>query len=344
MRASRLVIAGVDTHKDFHVVVVLDELGRRVDAGLFASSSEGCNALVAWLCGLGEPQRVGVEGCGSYGAGLARVLRSHGIPVVEVCRADRQLRRRRGKSDEVDAEAAARAALSGHQVVTPKSADGPVESMRALKMARDSAVKARDQTGNQLHALILTAPCRDRFAEPRIAVLITQLLAAEPGAISDQPGYEVALRSLARRWRALDTEATGLAAELKQVVSQAAPAGLLELSGVGPDVAATLMIAAGDNPHRLRSEASFAALCGVSPRDCSSGKHTHHRLNRGGNRDANKALWRIVMVRMRWDQTTRNYIDKRVRDGKTRRAAIRCLKRYIAGDVYRLLTAPPTPT
>lgn len=291
-------------------------------------------------------ERVGIEGCGSYGAGLARLLRSEAVEIVEICRPNRQMRRRRGKSDLLDAESAARAVLAERDGVVPKSADGPVESMRALRVARNSAIKARDQATNQLHALIVTAPqiTRDRFNESRIDELVDQLLASEPGSISDQAGYEAAVRSLASRWQVLDREAADLAAQLKTVVDQTAPTGLLELQGVGPDVAATLMIAAGDNPQRLRSEAAFAALCGVSPLDCSSGKQNRHRLNRGGNRDANMALWRIVMVRLRWDPTTRAYLDKRVSEAKTRRGAMRCLKRYIAREAYRLLTAPATTT
>lgn len=181
---------------------------------------------------------------------------------------------------------------------------------------------------------------RGRLDEPRIDKLVAQVLDAAAGEINDQPGYQAAVLSLARRWQALDTEAADLAVQLKAIVAETAPPGLLELQGVGPDVAAALMIAAGDNPKRLRSEASLAALCGVSPLDCSSGKQDRHRLNRGGNRDANMALWRIVMVRLRWNSTTRAYIEKRVSEGKTRRGAMRCLKRYIACDVYRLLTAP----
>lgn len=342
MKATQQVIGGVDTHKDTHVVVALDHLGRQIGASSFPSTGEGCRALLDWLRQLGHLERIGVEGCGSYGAGLARLLRSEAVEVIEICRPNRQMRRRRGKSDLLDAEAAARAVLAERDGVTPKSADGPVESMRALRVARSSAIKARDQVTNQLHALIVTAPqeARDRFDDSRIDKLVDQLLVAEPGAISDQVGYEAAVRSLARRWKVLDSEAAELAVQLKTIVSAAAPTGLLELQGVGPDVAAALMIAAGDNPERLRSEASFAALCGVSPLDCSSGKQDRHRLNRGGNRDANMALWRIVMVRLRWDPTTRAYIDKRVSEGKTRRGAMRCLKRYIARDVYRLLTTP----
>lgn len=147
--------------------------------------------------------------------------------------------------------------------------------------------------------------------------------------------------SLARRWEHLDDEARQLGAVIESAVGDAAPAGLLEVQGVGPDVAAALLIAAGDNPERLRNEASFAALCGVSPLDASSGKQQRHRLNRGGNRDANMALWRIVMVRLRWDPVTRAYVDRRVAEGKTRREAMRCLKRYVARDIYRFLTPGP---
>lgn len=346
MDTAQLVVAGVDTHKDTHVVVALDHLGRQLGASTFPSTAGGCAALVDWLRHHGPLGRVGVEGCGSYGAGLARLLRTEGIEVIEICRPNRQMRRRRGKSDLIDAEAAARTVLAERDGVVPKSADGPVEAMRALRVARSSAVKARDQATNQIHALIVTAPqaMRDHFNEPRIDRLVAQLLDADAGEISDQPGYAAAVVSLARRWQTLDTEAADLAHQLKAIVTDTAPSGLLELQGVGPDVAAALMIAAGDNPNRLRSEASFAALCGVSPLDCSSGKHDRHRLNRGGNRDANMALWRIVMVRLRWDPTTRAYVDKRVSEGKTRRGAMRCLKRYIARDIYRLLTAPdPVP-
>ena len=157
-------------------------------------------------------------------------------------------------------------------------------------------------------------------------------------------GYLRAMSSLAGRWRQLDDEAKELARALAELVAQAAPEGLLDEQGIGSDVAAALMIAAGDNPHRLRSEASFAALCGVSPLDASSGKQQRHRLNRGGNRDANMALWRIVLVRLRWDPVTRAYLDRRISEGKTKREAIRCLKRYIARDVYKILTQMKTPT
>lgn len=337
---QQLVVGGVDTHKDEHVAVALTTTGRRLGAAAFPATPDGYVTLRTWLAGFGDVLAVGVEGCGSYGLGLFREFTAAGVKVHEVCRPNRQLRRRRGKSDAVDAEAAARTALAGEDPITPKSADGPVEAMRALRLARRSAIKARDSATNQLHALIVTAPneLRECFAGEPIARVVQSLL---DGPVATADGYGAAMLSLARRWQQLDVEAADLRAALEEVVTLTAPEGLLEQQGVGPDVAAALMIAAGDNPDRLKSEASFAALCGVSPLDASSGKQ--QRLNRGGNRDANMALWRIVLVRLRWDPTTRAYVDRRVSEGKTRREAMRCLKRYIARDIHRILTSSSRP-
>ncbi|MDQ3113594.1 MAG: IS110 family transposase [Actinomycetota bacterium] len=340
---SQLIVGGVDTHKDEHVAVALDAAGRRVGVATFPATTDGYVALRTWLVAFGGVLAVGVEGCGSYGLGLCRELTAAGIAVQEVCRPNRQLRRRRGKSDAVDAEAAARTVLAGHDVITPKSADGPVETMRALRLARRSAIKARDTATNQLHALIVTAPSelRERLNGLPIAHVVQRLVDDTLHVDDADDGYGLAMLSLARRWRQLDAEADDLRAALQRVVADAAPDGLLEQQGVGPDVAAALMIAAGDNPDRVRSEASFAALCGVSPLDASSGKQQRHRLNRGGNRDANMALWRIVLVRLRWDPVTRAYLDRRVSEGKTRREAMRCLKRYIAREIYHQLPRHP---
>ncbi len=340
-----LVVGGVDTHKDEHVAVVLDVAGRRLGVESFPATTAGYVALRAWLVGFGAVLAVGIEGCGSYGLGLRRELTAAGIVVHEVCRPNRQLRHRRGKSDAVDAEAAARAVLAGQEMITPKSADGPVETMRVLRLARRSAIKARDTATNQLHALVVTAPSelRERLDGLPIGSVVQLLVDDDVAVTVADGGYVLAMRSLARRWQQLDKEAADLRAALHRVVGEAAPDGLLEQQGVGPDVAAALMIAAGDNPDRLRSEASFAALCGVSPLDASSGKQQRHRLNRGGNRDANMALWRIVLVRLRWDPITRAYLERRIGEGKTRREAMRCLKRYIARDVYRILTISRDP-
>lgn len=331
------VVGGVDTHKDEHVAVVLSSSGRRLGTAAFATTPEGYAQLHAWMASFGAVAAVGIEGCGSYGLGLCRELVAAGLTVHEVCRPNRQLRRRRGKSDAVDAEAAARVALAGEGLSVPKSADGPVEVLRALRLTRKSAIKARDSATNQIHALIVTAPdgIRQQLTGRPITKVVKSIVGGDVVGLAH--GYAIAMVSLARRWEQLDNEAGELAAQLERVVVAAAPDGLLDQQGVGPDVAAALMIAAGDNPERLHSEASFAALCGVSPLDASSGKQQRHRLNRGGNRDANMALWRIVLVRLRWDQPTRDYVDRRVSDGKTRREATRCLKRYIARDIYRIL-------
>jgi len=343
--SQRRVIGGVDTHKDQNVAVAVDDTGRLLGEDSFETNSSGYSSMLAWFTTFGELAAVGIEGSGSYGVGLSRHLRAANIVVHEVMAPKRQTRRRHGKSDSVDAESAARVVLAGHDLITPKSADGHVETMRALRLTRRSAIKARDCATNQLHALIVTADdqLRQRFGRLSIAKIVASIL--DDALFDDSSnGYEQAMASLARRWRQLDDEAKELAAGLAEVVDGAAPEGLLDEQGVGADVAAALMIAAGDNPDRLRSEASFAALCGVSPLDASSGKQQRHRLNRGGNRDANMALWRIVLVRLRWDPITRAYLERRVAQGKTKREAIRCLKRYVARDIYKILThAKPIP-
>lgn len=338
------VIGGVDTHKDQHVAVALDATGRLLGEQSFETNTLGYASMLAWFTAFGALAAVGVEGSGSYGVGLSRHLTAANVVVHEVMSPKRQTRRRHGKSDSVDAEAAARTVLAGHDLITPKSADGDVETMRALRLTRHSAIKARDSATNQLHALIVTADdgLRRQFAQMPIGKIVTSIL-NDDRFDSAPSGYERAMLSLARRWRQLDEEAKELARILTELVERAAPAGLLDEQGVGTDVAAALMIAAGDNPHRLRSEASFAALCGVSPLDASSGKQQRHRLNRGGNRDANMALWRIVLVRLRWDPITRGYLDRRIAEGKTKREAIRCLKRYIARDIYKILTGTKSP-
>jgi len=342
--SNRSVVCGVDTHKDQHVAVVLDATGQLLGQRSFATNSSGYSSLLDWCMTFGSIAAIGIEGSGSYGAGLNRHLTARRVVVHEVMSPKRQTRRRHGKSDSIDAEAAARTVLAGHDLITPKSADGHVETMRALRLTRHSAIKSRDSATNQLHALIVTADddLRQRFASLPIAKIVALIL--DDGRFVDPAdGYLRAMSSLAGRWRQLDNEAKELARALTELVAQSAPAGLLDEQGVGSDVAAALMIAAGDNPHRLRSEASFAALCGVSPLDASSGKQQRHRLNRGGNRDANMALWRIVLVRLRWDPVTRCYLDRRIAEGKTKREAIRCLKRYIARDIYKILTGTRTP-
>ena len=335
------IVLGVDTHKDQHVAAVLTVTGLVVAHAAFPATASGYRRLATWACSFGLVHRAGVEGTGSYGAALARHLAAEGFLVLEVNRPNRALRRRRGKTDVIDAENAARAVLSGEATATPKSADGPVEALRMFKVAKDSAIKARTQAINQLKALLVSADpgLRERLAGLSTPRLITTCAALDTSGAADTAYATLyTLRLLATRTQALTAEINDLTKHITAAVEAAAPA-LLEQPGIGPDSAATLLITAGDNPDRLVSDASFAALCGVSPLDCSSGKSRRRRLNRGGDRQANAALYRITLSRLRWDQRTQDYLHKRTSEGKTRREAIRCLKRYIAREVHRLITA-----
>lgn len=335
------VVGGVDTHKDTHTVAALSGTGRLLGTAQFPTTLDGYQQLVVWLRSFGRVVRVGVEGTGSYGAGLHTALRQADIEVREVVRPKRQVRRRRGKSDPVDAEAAARAVLAGDDLGTPKRQDGGIEALRVLRLTRRSALKARTQAANQLHSVLQTtpSPLREQLRALRLPELIKHARRFHCiDATNPLTAARLALRSLAERWTALDAEIGRLDQQLAQLVrSLASP--LLAVRGVGVDSAGALLVAAGDNPERLASEASFAALCGASPVDASSGRQHRHRLNRGGNRDANRALWVIAIVRMASDPTTRAYVQRRTQQGLSKKEILRCLKRYIARQLYRLLTA-----
>jgi transposase len=342
--AGRLVTGGVDTHAEVHVAGMVDQAGRVLGTREFAATTEGYAAALAWMRGHGELVRVGVEGTGSYGAGLARYLAAQGIGVAEVIRPNRQARRRRGKSDAADAVAAALAALNGEASGRPKSHDGAAESIRALQVARRGAVKARTQAGNQLRDLIITAPqvLREKLAGLPTPERVKLAARFRPGDLtSPAEAAKAAMATVARRHQALAAEIAQLDAALQTLLQHTAPAGFLARTGVGARSAATLLVTVGDNPARLRTEASFAALCGASPVDASSGKQRRHRLNRGGDRQANSALWRIVFTRMATDHRTQAYIARRTAEGKTTREIIRCLKRYVAREVYKALTTTP---
>ncbi len=342
------VVLGVDTHLDAHVAVALDRLGRRLDAVSVPADARGYRSLVEWAKELGPMVCAGFEGTSSYGAGLARYLSRAGIEVLEIERPKRRHLRRNGKSDPRDAEAAARAVLAGEAAGVPKSGDGRVEMIRALRAVRRSAVKARTQAANQLRSLRVTAPdgLRDHLRELStkrlVAVAARFRLGSDPEDVETATRF--AMRSVARRYRTLSDEIVELDAQLERLVAEAAP-DMLALLGVSTDHAATLLVAAGDNPERLKSEASFASLCGASPIEASSGKVVRHRLNPGGNRDANRALHLICVVRMRYDERTRRYVTRRTAEGKSKREIMRCLKRYVAREVYRVLvsgtSAPP---
>lgn len=334
------VVGGVDTHLEVHVAAVVDHAGRILGTASFPSDTGGYRRLLAWLRRNGRLVRVGIEGTGAYGAGLARFCAGEGVEVVEVNRPDRQRRRRRGKSDPVDAEAAARAALNGEATAVPKSGDGQVEGLRALRVARRSAIKARTQATLQIRDLILTAPNELRARlEPLPAADRARVCARfRPGDAHDPiQAIKRALRHLARRYESLSGEIAELDQVIAPLCAQINPA-LLGAKGVGPEVAATLLVVAGDNPNRMHSEATFAALCGVAPIEASSGRISRHRLNRGGNRQGNNALWRIVIVRMSTCERTRSYVDKRTAEGKSKKEIIRCLQRYVAREIHQLLT------
>ena len=337
---ARVITGGVDTHADMHVAAALDSVGGLLGVQEFPATAAGYASLLSWLRSLGNLALAGVEGTGSYGAGLARYLAAAGVRVVEVDRPDRQDRARQGKSDPLDAVSAARAAQSGRASGAPRGRDGAVEAIRALMVAKRSARQERTQAVNQARALIVTGPeeLRARFVQRSPAQLIEAIAALRPRP-GDVPGYatRVALRELGRRARFLDAQLDRLDELIGPLVTARAP-GLLALHGVGPDTAAMLLVAAGDHPERLRSESSWAHLCGVAPIPASSGKTAgRHRLNRGGDRQANSALWRIVMVRLRSHQATRAYADRRGKEGLSKKEIIRCLKRYVAREVYRQL-------
>lgn len=340
------VILGVDTHLDLNVAVALDQLlGRRLGELKVPTTTRGHERLLRWAEGFGPVGRAGIEGTSSYGAGLARHLKDAGISVMEVERPKRRHLRRNTKSDPIDAEAAARAVLAGEAVGEPKSGDGRVEMIRVLRSARRSAVKARSQAANQLRALLVTAPedlrhrLRQLSTKELVATCARLRLGSDPDDVHTATRF--ALRSLARRHETLSEEIAELDAQLDRLVAEVAP-GLISRPAIGTHHAATLLVLAGDNPERLNNDASFASLCGVSPIEASSGKVVRHRLNRGGNRDANRALHMICVVRMGSDRRTQQYVAKRTAEGKSKREIMRCLKRYIAREVYRVLVPPTT--
>ena len=332
---QRVVTGGVDTHSDTHYAVPLDQLGRRLGGQQFPACEAGYQDLLTWLRSFGRVVSVGVEGTGSYGAGLARFLTAQGVAVIEVDRPDRRNRRRKGKSDPVDAEAAARAVQSGTATGAPKTRTGPVEAIRVTRVVRDSAVKARTAAINQLHSLIVTAPESIRAAvrslSPARKLAHCLDFAVDDTRLHDPAeATKAALRGLAYR-------ITSFTAEIKQADKQLKA---LVIYGVGPDVAGQLLSTAGDNPTRLHSERGLAALCGVSPVPASSGKTTdRHRLNRGGDRAANRALYIIVLTRLAKDPRTRAYADRRTKQGRTTKEIIRCLKRYVVREIYEALIA-----
>ncbi|CAN5262585.1 IS110 family transposase [soil metagenome] len=341
---DQLVTLGIDTHLDTHVAAALDARGVLLDSIVLPTTPGGSQALLDWAASFGTIDRVGIEGTGSYGAGLARWLRAQGVVVLEVDRPDRRARRSRGKSDALDAEAAARAVQSGRVSGLPKAGDGQVEAIRALRIARRSAVDARSRVANQLHALRVTAPDDLRVELGGLSLTRLAQRAARfrlMGPVSEpRAAARMALRSLAVRYLALGVEAARLDRELERLVTQVAPQ-LVARPGIGIQIAAQLLVTVGDNPTRVHSEAAFAMLTGTAPIPASSGKTQRHRLNRGGDRQANAMLHLLTLQRIRCDPRTRTYLQRRTAEGKSTKEIMRCLKRYLAREVYGLLLASP---
>jgi transposase len=323
------------------MAAAVDHNGGLLGIESFPATEAGYEDLLSWLVGFGEIIRVGVEGTGSWGVGLTRFLTGRDIEVVEVDRPNRQDRRRQGKSDPTDAVSAARDALSGKATVVPKARNGRVEQMRVLLVARRSAREQRNQTLNQLRHLVFCAPepIRVRFKDRPQRGLVTEAAAMRPRPGGDPITYTTlrVIRILARRIKHLDAEMKTIDQALRPLIEKTAPS-LLGLYGVGIDTAATLLVTAGDNPDRLHRERSWAHLCGVAPLSASSGKTSdRHRLSRAGDRQANAALYRIVLTRMRHDEETRVYVRRRRSEGLNTPEIMRCLKRYVARETFKHL-------
>ncbi|MBT2487226.1 IS110 family transposase [Streptomyces sp. ISL-96] len=332
----------MDTHGEVHVAVVVSPLGEVLGTESFPTTAAGYRRLLVWARKLGTVRRAGVEGTGTFGAGLSRYLLAQHVEVYEVNRPDRTARRLRGKSDPLDAQAAARAVLSGRARARAKTGDGPVHSARMFKLAKDSAVKARTQAINQLKAVLVIA---DPALRERLSSLGNRELFRTCARLSLRDGDDedavpqathMTLSMLAQRIEQHTGQIDELNQRLTRLVERHAPQLLIPV-GIGPDSAVTLLITMGDNPERLNIEASFAAMCGVSPIEYSSGRRSSRRLNHGGDRQANAALHRIVFTRLRFDPRTQAYYERRAQEGKTRREIIRCLKRYTARDVFNLV-------
>ena len=309
-------------------------------------NTPGYRDLERWARNLGTIRAFGIEGTGSYGAGISRFLTSRGHSVIEVNRPDRATRYRKGKSDPTDAEMAARAILAETADAIPKSSQGEVEMIRMIKSAKDSSVKARTQAINQMKALIVTAPAslRETLDGLSVSALATRCRYFRISRLNDpMSAAKYTLRSLACRYHQLTGEIRDLKVELANLIGTASPT-LLDIVGVGPDTAATLLTTAGSNPERLHSEAAFAALCGVCPIPASSDKTNRHLLNRGGDRQANSALHRIVAVRLRCDHRTKEYMRRRTGEGMSKLEVMRCLKRYVAREVFSVLQNPAGPS
>lgn len=340
--SDRRVVIGADTHLDTIHIAAITDTGQLLSDAEFRTNPTGYWAAICWARSFGEVVSAGVEGTSSYGAGFTQALQANDIHVVEVNRPDRSARRRQGKSDPLDAYNAARAVLAGHGLAVPK--DPHTGALKALLIARRGAIKARSAAIQQIKDLLVTAPAelRERYRRyPTTLRLVEALARCHPTAHEDPTTVSVltACKTLAQRIAFLEHQDRDLTAELDSLTSALSPA-LRAAYGVGPDTAAQLLITAGTNAHRLRSEAAFAMLAGAAPIPASSGKTTRHRLSRGGDRAANNALHRIALVRWSHDPRTRDYVNRQLAAGRSKKDILRLLKRAIAREMFRHLTAP----
>lgn len=329
---GRPAFAGVDTHKDTHTLALKDGLGREVGTWEFPADPGGYAALADAVGDTRVP--VGVEGTRSYGAGLAEHLLGRGFEVYEVLRPARAARRR-GKSDAADALAACDSLAAG-RAVPLKRLDGALADLRVLMIARERCVSEAVRLANTVGSALVTARAetRERWRGMPTAALMRALSRSRPGDCEGR-----VLRDMARAWADASGRAASYEAEIAAILAREYPR-VLGAPCVGPVSAARVVLAAGSNPGRMRSEAAFSMLCGTSPIPASSGKTSRHRLNRGGDRQANRGIHEIATARMSHDGRTRRYVERRLSEGKTKREAVRCLCRYIARELYRLLTGP----
>ena len=349
-KTTTRVIGGVDTHKHTHYAAAIDDQGRLLGHREFPATARGYQDLLCWLRSHGQVLTIGVEGTGNFGAALTRHLGAAGEHVLEVNKPNHQARYMEGKSDRLDAEQIARAVLAETGIATPKSKSGPVEVIRTLRAARSSAIRARTQAFNLLFHTMVSGPSevRDGLVDLTKRTLVNRCLELEPETevlleLIDEPeqmvlaSVKLTLRDLARRWKVLDAEVKELSRQIKELVECVAPE-LVELFGVSAELAGQFLVTVGDNPERIRNESAFAKLCGVSPKPASSGRtNGRHRLNRGGDRAANSALYIVTIVRLRHHEATRDYVARRTAEGLSKREIIRCLKRYIAREVFSAL-------
>ena len=341
MSDNNNVIGGVDTHKDIHFAAVVNNFDQVLSNENFPTTQQGYKEMLKWMGSFGHVSRIGIECSGTYGLGLLRYIQTQNIEVLEVTGPDKFDRRKRGKNDDIDAENAAHAAFSRSRTVTPKTRDGMVESLRVLKVCRKTAIEARRIALQMIQMNVISSPEKLRESlRSMTRMQLIRILASSRPNLSDYKditsAYRIAFKSLARRYLELHDEIADLDVMMNSIVNELAPE-LVQQKAIGFVTAAQLLITIGDNPERLKSEASFAALCGVSPIPASSGKTHRHRLNRGGDRAANSALHIIAIGRLRTDQRTKDYIAKRTSEGRSKMEIIRCLKRYIAREVYYLL-------